>query len=91
MQWHYGKVFLMKNKLKKGYLQWRCRRGTKELDVLLNRFLDTQYDQLSKQELQQFDLLLDTQDTLLWYWLSGQSTSENLTQQAMIEKINAKA
>ncbi|MCF6319682.1 MAG: succinate dehydrogenase assembly factor 2, partial [Proteobacteria bacterium] len=62
----------MNERLKKGYLQWRCRRGTKELDVVLNRFLDAKYDSLTDIELHNFDALLNTQDTVLWYWLIGE-------------------
>lgn len=80
----------MTEKLKKGYLQWRCRRGTKELDVVLNRFLDAQYEKLSNMELQNFDKLLDTQDTILWYWLSGQQTPDKKPLKLLISKINAK-
>ena len=79
----------MTERLKKGYLQWRCRRGTKELDVVLNRFLDAQYEQLSDRDLVDFNALLDTQDTLLWYWLSGQSEADSDTFQSLINKINA--
>lgn len=79
----------MAERLKKGYLQWRCRRGTKELDVVLNRFLDGQYDQLSDQDLLNFDALLDTQDTVLWYWLSGQTAVDSELFQSLIKKINA--
>lgn len=77
-------------KLKKGYLQWRCRRGTKELDVVLNRFLDNQYDDLTSSELQQFDELLNTQDTILWYWLSKQQEVDSQEHKDLIAKINAK-
>lgn len=79
----------MAERLKKGYLQWRCRRGTKELDVLLNRFLDGQYNHLCDQELVDFDALLDMQDTVLWYWLSGQSDADSVVFQSLINKINA--
>ena len=61
----------MEHRLKKGYLQWRCRRGTKELDVILTNFLDRQYENLPDSKLQEFNELLDLQDTQLWYWLSG--------------------
>ena len=83
----------MKQRLKKGYLQWRCRRGTKELDVILNKFLEDSYDQLLDSELQEFDELLDVQDTNLWYWLSGQKTPEQDSYQnivSMISKRDAK-
>ena len=77
-------------RLKKGYLQWRCRRGTKELDVVLNRFLNNKYNELTDEELIVFDDLLNTQDTHLWYWLSHQEEpiSEQFTN--IISKITNK-
>ena len=77
----------MTDRLKKGYLQWRCRRGTKELDVILNRFLDDSYQDLTDEELLLFDELLNTQDTQLWYWLSLQETAENNPLEKIIKKI----
>ncbi|HHL31461.1 MAG TPA: succinate dehydrogenase assembly factor 2 [Oceanospirillales bacterium] len=78
----------MANRLKKGYLQWRCRRGTKELDVVLNRFLECQYDKLTDEDLEEFDDLLNTQDTILWYWLIGKDQPESKQQREIIELIN---
>lgn len=79
----------MSERLKKGYLQWRCRRGTKELDVVLNGFLDAQYNAMSDTELVDFDALLNAQDTILWYWLSGQQRSEDKNLKNIINQINA--
>jgi antitoxin CptB len=79
----------MSDRLKKGYLQWRCRRGTKELDVVLNKFLNENYAALSSSELLEFDSLLDTQDTELWYWLSRQKTPTSRAMQNIIARINA--
>lgn len=78
---------MSRERLKKGYLQWRCRRGTKELDVMLNSFLDNSYDNLSDKELQDFDELLNSQDTNLWYWLSGQQQCQDNMLVAIISKI----
>jgi antitoxin CptB len=78
----------MEQRLKKGYLQWRCRRGTKELDVVLTKFLDRQYEILSDSDLREFDELLNVQDTELWYWLSGQKTSDKISLQNMIKRIS---
>ena len=77
----------MQERLKKGYLQWRCRRGTKELDVILNKFLESHYDCLSDSDLREFDLLLDTQDMQLWYWLSGQKDSDQMSLQKIVQLI----
>jgi antitoxin CptB len=80
----------MSARLKKGYLQWRCRRGTKELDVLLTNFLDSNYDSLTDAQIQDFDELLDAQDTTLWYWLIGKETPEAQNIKAIIKLISFK-
>lgn len=46
--------------------RWRCRRGLLELDVVLQRFMDTHYAQLSRTELLQFETLLNLPDNDLW-------------------------
>ncbi len=80
----------MSERLKKGYLQWRCRRGTKELDVVLTNFLEGNYDSLTDNQIQDFDELLDAQDTILWYWLIGKETPDAQNIKAIIEQINFK-
>jgi antitoxin CptB len=57
--------------LTEGYFRWRCRRGMKELDFILNRYLDACYQGMSGENKQLLDELLEEQDMLLWYWLSG--------------------
>lgn len=80
----------MSERLKSGYLQWRCRRGTKELDVILTRFLNHHYQQMSDEELLEFDQLLDNQDTLLWDWFCGHLTPDSEKDQQLVYKINPK-
>ena len=49
-------------------LRWRCRRGMKELDLLLENYLDT----LTKEtDLLAFERLLECNDTDLYAWLTG--------------------
>ncbi len=50
-------------------IRWRCRRGTKELDVILERFVSTNFETLGYQDKQQLDRLLDVQDPTLTEWL----------------------
>ncbi|MEW5770820.1 MAG: succinate dehydrogenase assembly factor 2 [Pseudomonadota bacterium] len=47
-------------------LRWRCRRGMLELDLLLNRFLDTRADRLTTAQWREFSALLDLEDQALW-------------------------
>ncbi len=63
--------------LTEGYFRWRCRRGMKELDFILNRFIDAKYHHLDVPQLQLFDELLSEEDMLLWYWLSGKTKPES--------------
>lgn len=50
---------------------WQCRRGMKELDVLLEDFLEHQYDLLGLGERQAFEILLGYPDPLLLEYLMG--------------------
>ena len=43
-------------------LQWRCRRGLLELDVLLSNFLEQHYPNLSPAEQENFARLIETTD-----------------------------
>ena len=49
----------------KSRLRWRCRRGMLELDILLNNFLVNHYDNLSNDEKNIFDSMLDYPDQVL--------------------------
>jgi len=52
-------------------IAWRCRRGTLELDLMLQRFLANGYPGLNEQERGDFSRLLEVQDPLLMDWLQG--------------------
>lgn len=59
------------NPTDRGRIRWRCRRGMRELDVLLEGYFDRRYDQASSAEQQQFLHLLDQEDPDIWAWLIG--------------------
>jgi antitoxin CptB len=48
---------------------WRCRRGTRELDILLGGFAAKNYRALADRDRQLFAELLEQQDTVLTAWL----------------------
>ena len=77
----------MTERLSKGYFQWRCRRGTKELDVLLCRFLEASYSDLSDDELIDFKEFLEVQDTDLWSWLTSQETPKDKFNRHWVKRI----
>jgi antitoxin CptB len=53
-------------------LKWQCRRGTKELDFLLNRYLETEYPVATQQEQAWFMELLKLEDDKLIEILMGE-------------------
>ena len=52
-------------------IRWRARRGTRELDILLARYLDAHLDALDERGLVLVERLLDVQDPELQAWLTG--------------------
>ena len=71
-----------------GKLRWRCRRGMKELDILLTRYVDERYGTASAEEQQAFQRLLEAQDPLIYAYCLGQERPpEHLA--ALIERITA--
>ncbi len=52
-------------------LRWRCRRGMLELDLLLQRFMEKAYPQLSGTERECFAGLLELPDQVLLAYLLG--------------------
>lgn len=52
-----------------GRLIWRCRRGTRELDIILGGFLDAGYHRLDERQRELFERLLDCEDDRLQAWL----------------------
>jgi len=70
-----------------GRVKLRCRRGTRELDLMLNRFIDTQYLSLSIDEQSQFDQLLDQHDPVLTAWLFGQDQPGDYSLARLVDRI----
>lgn len=69
-------------------LRWRCRRGTREMDLLLLRFLEQDYPRLSARDRALFGALLEEADPDLYAWITGQAQPANPDYQPLIEKIN---
>ncbi len=57
--------------------RWRCRRGLLELDIVLERFMDKHYTQLSDKDLQKFNRLLDMSDNDLWDMVTSRKVPED--------------
>ncbi len=70
-------------------LRWRCRRGLLELDIVLGRFVDAHYAQLTPSERQIFEVFLDMADNPLWDLLSGRQGEVSGEQAELLEKIKS--
>lgn len=68
-------------------LVWRCRRGTRELDLVLGRFLERAYDQLTPAERVHFERLLEQEDDLLQAWLIGDRRPRDEDLARLVERI----
>jgi antitoxin CptB len=66
-------------------LKWQCRRGTKELDFLLNRYLETGYLVADHAERGLFVELLGMEDDVLAGVLMGDLEVEEM--EVLVEKI----
>ncbi|MEK7989748.1 MAG: succinate dehydrogenase assembly factor 2 [Thiotrichaceae bacterium] len=71
-------------------LRWRCRRGMKELDVLMQGYLHEMYRDAPAEEQQAFQALVEMPDPELYHCFIGKQTLENPQLAALIEKIRKK-
>lgn len=58
-------------------LKWRCRRGMLELDILLNTYLDRNYNTMSGEQGALFSRMLDYPDQVLFDLLLGNMQSSD--------------
>ncbi|MDE2234625.1 MAG: succinate dehydrogenase assembly factor 2 [Gammaproteobacteria bacterium] len=68
-------------------LRWQCRRGTKELDVLLENYLNNRYSQALAAEQQAFADLLELPDPQLLAIIMGQISPANEQQRCVIDAL----
>ena len=71
----------------KNRLQWKCRRGLLELDLVLERFLKK--NALHKRELEELSQFLDMPDNDLWDIVSGRSDQFDERYRATVERLRA--
>jgi antitoxin CptB len=70
-----------------GRLRWQCRRGMRELDVVLERWLVERYPSAREDERRAFVMLLDSQDPQLVAWLFGRERPEDPGVAALVDEI----
>lgn len=70
-------------------LRWRCRRGMRELDQLLERWLDREWRKSPTDRREVFLRLLETEDDTLWRWFLGHEVSPDDEIAALVQSIRA--
>ncbi len=70
-----------------GRLRWHCRRGMKELDVLLERWFDTRFETADAPRREAFRQLLDEPDPQIAEWLIGGARPDEAELAALIDDI----
>lgn len=68
-------------------LVWQCRRGMRELDVLLRRWLDQCWSSASALQRDRFAALLQCEDDQLWDWLLGRSRPESAELMPIVDAV----
>ena len=57
-------------------LLWRCRRGIREMDILLQDYLEVHYDTLSAEDQNTFEELLDEADLDILSWIMRRTSPD---------------
>lgn len=74
-----------------GRLAWRCRRGMKELDVVLARYLRERWSAAGGEERAQFERILELPDPLLAAYLMGRESAPDKAMEGMLEVLRRDA
>ncbi len=64
-------------------------RGMREVDLILGAFADARIDALTEAELAQYERLLETPDTMLLSWLTGQRPLDDAPEPDLMRTIVA--
>ena len=68
-------------------LSWRCRRGMKELDVLLGRWMEQAWPAAGEAQRRDFESLLEQPDPVLADWLIGGARPPDPARAALVDDI----
>jgi antitoxin CptB len=70
-----------------GRLAWRCRRGMKELDLVLTRYLRDRWPQASGAERAIFEQILELPDPLLAAYLMGRENAPDADLERVLAQL----
>ena len=70
-------------------LRWRCRRGAREMDLILDRFLAAAGEPLDEDTRQALERLLDRSDRDVLGWVAGRSAPPDAALAALVDRIRS--
>lgn len=73
----------------KSRLLWRCRRGIREMDILLESFMEKYYPDLSDEDKRIFESFLDETDPDILNWIMGRTEPENQAYKPLLEILQS--
>ena len=68
-------------------LEWRCRRGMRELDVLLMKYMERSFDGAEAAEQAAFEKLLSLPDPEILDLLTERTTAQDKSVQHVVERL----
>jgi antitoxin CptB len=68
-------------------LVWQCRRGIKEIEILLIPFLENDFVNEDQQTRDRFVRLLDQQDLDIFEWFNGRSKPDDEDMESIVNVI----
>lgn len=72
-------------------LKWQCRRGLRELDLILEGFLESGYGALPSRDQAGFERLLGQSNDDLFAWLVGDAVPPDQEFAHIVKKVRATA
>lgn len=70
-------------------IRWRCRRGIRELDIILTQFLESEYDSLTAEQQDAMEVLLSQPDPQLIDWLMRREAPSDDSIFKLVQRIRA--
>jgi antitoxin CptB len=68
-------------------VKWHCRRGMRELDVLLMRYADRDYLKSGPEQQRAFEMLLSLQDPEILSLLTGRVVAEDVPLRDVVQRL----
>ncbi len=70
-------------------LKWLCRRGMKELDLLLESFLMQNKQSLERGSWPEFEALLHNEDDVFWIWVQNPQHKDAMKFRSILKRIQS--